>query len=123
MASFQSFAIGFAADITGTLIGPYFLSFGLVGTALTHVRKLILLRTTAQQAFAIVITGLCVHIIAMILMKLKATDTAAAGFLNVLASSLYSAILWFLLHIPVKTFGKWMGVGTHRFSDRMIGRV
>ena len=28
-----SFAIGLAADITGTLIGPYFLSFGIIGTA------------------------------------------------------------------------------------------
>jgi rod shape-determining protein MreD len=65
------FSIGLAADLTGTIIGPYFLSYGVLGTVLALVRKVIILKTTAQQAIAIFVTGLFVHLAAIILMKFK----------------------------------------------------
>lgn len=116
------FSIGFAMDITGTLIGPYFLSCGILGTALTFVRKLIILKKTSQQAFAILLTGVAVYLFALILMKMKATN-AAMGFSAAFLTSLYSAILWFLLKVPVQTLGKWMGIGIHRFGSRMAERM
>ncbi|MEN6387214.1 MAG: rod shape-determining protein MreD [Phycisphaerales bacterium] len=117
------FSIGLAADITGTLIGPYFLSYGIIGTALNYIRKIIILKKTGQQAFAIFITGLVVQLVAVILMKMKISTVTNAGFFIVFATSMYSAILWFLLKIPVVTLGKWLGVGVHRFGVRMEERT
>ncbi len=117
------FAIGLAADLTGTLIGPYFLSYGVIGTALTYIRQVIILKKTAQQAFAIFITGIIIPLIAVILTKLKVSNVTNIGFSMALATSIYSAILWFLLKLPVQALGKWLGVGVYRFGTRMEERI
>jgi len=113
------FSIGLAADITGNLIGPYFISFGVIGTALTQVRKFILLKKTGQQAFAIFLTGISIYLLAIIIMKFKTSGSGAPTFANAAAVSMYSAILWFLLKIPVETLGKWLGVGVYRFGNSL----
>ncbi len=74
------FCIGLATDLTGTLIGPYFLSCGIIGTILAQVRKVIILKKTTQQAFAIVVTGLFVHLLAIILMKFKVSNLSSSSF-------------------------------------------
>lgn len=117
------FAIGFAADITGTLIGPYFISFGVIGTALAHIRKVILLKKTGQQAVAIFVTGILIQLLAIILMKFKVSNVTTAGFFGTIAISIYSAILWFLIRLPVKAIGKWLGVGVYRFGIRTEERI
>jgi len=110
------FSIGFAADITSTLIGPYFISFGVIGTILSHIRKIILMKKTSQQAFAIFVTGILIQLFAIILMKIKVSNAAVPDFFETVATSAYSAILWFLVKLPVKATGKWLGVGVHRFG-------
>ena len=110
-----SFAIGFAADITGTLIGPHIISFGIAGTALSYIRKVILLKYTRQQAMTIFVAGILTYLLAIILVKLK-LSSATGDLFRAFAVSVYSAILWFLLKWPVTTAGKWLGVGVHRFG-------
>jgi rod shape-determining protein MreD len=117
------FSIGLAADLTGTLIGPYFLSYGLIGTALAQVRKVIILKTTAQQALAILITGIAIQLAAIILMKFKVTNVTNSGFSVTMMTSIYSAILWFMLKMPVQALGKWLGIGVHRFGSRVEERA
>ncbi|MCE5340838.1 MAG: rod shape-determining protein MreD [Planctomycetaceae bacterium] len=117
------FSIGLAADLTGTLIGPYFLSYGIIGTALAQVRKFIILKTTTQQALAIFVTGVVIHLVAVILMKFKMSDATVAGFSVTFTASIYSAILWFLLKMPVQALGKWLGVGVYRFGNRVEERI
>lgn len=118
-----SFAIGFAADISGMVLGPHIISFGLIGSGIAHIRKFILLKSTGQQAIAILVSGILSEVIAMLFIHLKASDMLKAGFSEVFAVSLYSAILWFLLKWPVKTVGKWTGVGVHRFGANINQRV
>jgi rod shape-determining protein MreD len=113
-----SFAIGFAADITGTLIGPHIISFGIVGTLLSYIRKVILLRHTRQQSLTIFCTGILTYLIAIILVKLKVASATGELF-RAFAVSAYSAILWFLVRWPVMTAGKWIGVGAHRFGKKL----
>ena len=112
-----SFAIGFAADITGTLIGPHIISFGIAGTALSYIRKVILLKYTRQQAMTIFVAGILTYLLAIILVKLK-LSSATGDLFRAFAVSVYSAILWFLLKWPVTTAGKWLGVGVHRFGKK-----
>lgn len=121
-AIITSFALGFAADIAGAVIGPHFISYGLVGTAIAHVRKLILLKKTGQQALTIFVTGFLTESVVLILTGLKASGLAKAGVFEIFAVSGYSAILWFLIKWPVTAAGKWLGVGVHRFGARTGGR-
>jgi len=111
------FAIGFATDITGAVIGPHFISFGVIGTVLAHIRKVILLKQTHQQAVTIFVMGILTYTLAAILTKFK-VPSAAASMFKIFAVSIYSAILWFLVKWPVRTTGKWLGVGVHRFGIR-----
>ena len=118
-----SFALGFAADITGMVLGPHFISYGIIGTAIAHIRKLILLKTTRQQAAAVFITGIAAEIIALVLTQIKAPEMAKTGLLEITAVAAYSAILWFLIKWPVIKIGKWLGVGAHRFGLKTDGRI
>ncbi len=112
-----SFAIGFAADITGTLIGPHIISYGIVGTSLAYIRKVILLKHTRQQSLTIFVAGILTYLIAIVLVKLK-VSSATGELFRAFAVSIYSAILWFLIRWPVITAGKWIGVGAHRFGKK-----
>lgn len=121
-AVITSFALGFAADITGMVLGPHIISYGIIGTLIAYIRKVILLKDTRQQALTIFITGIVTQIIALILTHLKAAELARAGAFEVFAVATYSAILWFLIKWLVGATGKWTGVGIHRFGARTDGR-
>jgi rod shape-determining protein MreD len=116
-----SFVLGFAADITGMVLGPHFVSFGIIGTALAHIRKIILLKKTGQQAMTIFVTGILTETVALILTGLKASGLARAGWFEIVAVAIYSAILWFLIKWLVGKTGKWAGVGVHRFGVKAGG--
>jgi rod shape-determining protein MreD len=121
-AVITSFALGFAADITGAVIGPHFISYGIIGTALAHLRKAILLKNTRQQALTIFITGILTEVVALMLTGLKASGLAKTGIFEIIAVAVYSAVIWFLIKWFVGTTGKWLGVGVHRFGTRTSGR-
>jgi rod shape-determining protein MreD len=121
-AVITSFALGFAADITGAVIGPHFISYGIIGTALAHLRKAILLKNTRQQALTIFITGILTEVVALMLTGLKASGLAKTGIFEIIAVAVYSAVIWFLIKWFVGTTGKWLGVGVHRFGARTSGR-
>lgn len=118
-----SFAFGFAADVAGGVMGPHFISYGIVGSAIAHIRKIILLKKTGQQAMTVFVTGILTESVVLILTGLKAAGLAKAGVFEIFAVSGYSAILWFLIKWPVTKIGKWLGVGVHRFGLRADGRV
>ena len=52
-----SFAIGFAADISGTCIGPYTITFGLLGSMISQMRKVVIMKKMMHQAMAIFFIG------------------------------------------------------------------
>lgn len=117
-----SFVIGFAADITGMVLGPHFISYGIIGAVIAHIRKIILLKSTRQQATAVFVTGILTQMIALMLMQFKAPELIKTRVFEVFAVSAYSAILWFLIKWPVTKVGKWLGVGVHRFTARVSER-
>ncbi len=118
-----SFSLGFAADISGMVLGPHIISYGIIGSVLAHIRKIILLKSTGQQAIAIFVVGFLVETIALLFTETKASELIKTGLPEIFAVSLYSAVLWFLLKWPVSAIGKWMGVGIHRFGLKADGRV
>ena len=117
-AIITSFAIGFAADIAGTVMGPHIISCGLIGMAVAYVRKIILLKKTNQQALTIFTAGFLIEALAVLLTGLKASGLAKAGAFEIFAVAGYSAILWFIIKWPVTAAGKWTGAGNLHFGAR-----
>ncbi|MCD4830240.1 MAG: rod shape-determining protein MreD [Anaerohalosphaeraceae bacterium] len=113
-----SFSLGFAADIISPTLGPYFLSFGIVGSALAHVRRVILLKTTRQQSVTIIAVGIVTGLLVKILSGFKGPTAMINSVFTISAVAVYSAIVYFLIRLFVEASAKWLGVGLHRFGNK-----
>ena len=93
-AIISSFVIGFAADVaTGFLMGPRVISFGLFGTGLAYLHRVITIRKMFHESLAILVVGLGAGGLALLL-SLLGGQSARPGALGVLAgTSIYSAVL------------------------------
>ena len=98
-AIITSFAIGFAADIIGSTMGPQIVSFGLFGTALAYLHRLIAIRKMPYQSLVIFITGLLAGALANLMTSLKGQPTTALIYL--FGTSLYSAVVGPFLFLPL----------------------
>jgi rod shape-determining protein MreD len=108
-----SFTLGFAADIIGPAMGPQIISFGLFGTLLAKLSRLIAIRKMPYQSVAILITGFLVGVLAHFFTFLKAQPTVPNTYTVLLATSFYSALVGPFLFLPL---GWWMRVKIHRIS-------
>jgi rod shape-determining protein MreD len=93
-AIISSFAIGFAADVvavaTGFPMGPRIISFGLFGTGLAYMHRVITIRKMPHEALAVLVVGFGAGGLA-ILLALLAGRSPGPGGLSVLAgTSIYS---------------------------------
>jgi len=114
-AIITSFAIGFAADISiaSAIMGSHTISFGLFGTALAYLHRVIAIRKMPYQSLAIFITGSLIGALAHLLALLKGQPTIPDIFTVILGTALYSAIVGPFLFLPAAW---WMRIKTHHFS-------
>lgn len=112
-----SFIIGFAADLVGSPMpmGPQMISFGMFGTLLAYLHRVIAIKRMPYQALAIfatsVLTGALTHLLAYI----TGEPVAANIFAVVFVTSLYSSIVGPFLFLPTAW---WMRIKMSRFSRR-----
>jgi len=113
-AIITSFAIGFAADISiGAAMGSQTISYGLFGTALAYLHRVITIRSMPSQALAIFITGCLVGVLTHFLALLKGQSTISNIYTAILGIALYSAIIGPFFFLPAAWF---MSIKTHRFG-------
>lgn len=113
-AIITSFAIGFVADISsGAPMGTQTISYGLFGTSLAYLHRVITIRSMPSQAFAIFITGCLVGVLTHSLALLKGQSTISNIYTAILGIALYSAIIGPLFFLPAAWF---MGIKTNRFG-------
>ena len=116
-AIISSFTIGFAADLVGSPMpmGPHMISFGLFGTLLAYLNRVIAIKKMPYQALAIfavsVVTGLSSHLLAYIAGEPIAGNIYAVVFVT----ALYSSIVGPFLFLPTAW---WMRIKTYRFARR-----
>ena len=116
-AIISSFIIGFAADLVGSPMpmGPQMISFGMFGTLLAYLHRVIAIKRMPYQALAIfatsVLTGALTHLLAYI----TGEPVAANIFAVVFVTSLYSSIVGPFLFLPTAW---WMRIKMSRFSRR-----
>ncbi|MHC4558119.1 MAG: rod shape-determining protein MreD [Planctomycetota bacterium] len=110
-----SFAIGFAADLIGTTMGPQMISFGLFGTALAYLHRFIAIRKMPYQALAIFITAFLACCLAQFLNYLKGEPTASNIFTIIFGISLCSGLVGPFFFLPSAW---WMHIKINRFRRR-----
>jgi len=112
-AIISSFTIGFAADIIGPAMGPQIISFGLLGTALAYLSRVIVIKRMPYQAIAIFITGIVAGALAHFLTVLIGVQTPKDIYVILFGTSVYSAVVGPFLFLPTAW---WMRIKTKRFS-------
>ena len=92
-AIITSFVIGFAADLIGSSMGPQIISFGLFGTLLAYLHRLIAIRKMPYQTAAIFTVGLFAGLLAYLLSRLISQPHIQNAYALIFATSLYSAVV------------------------------
>jgi rod shape-determining protein MreD len=94
-AIITSFVLGFAADIAtaGFSMGPLIISFGLFGTGLSYLHRLIAIKKVPHQAITIFVVGMGTGFLAWLLARVAGHSPRPGGFGALIGISIYSAIL------------------------------
>lgn len=113
----SSFALGFIADIISMSMGPRMISFGLYGTLLAYLRRVITIGNMPYQAIAIFITGMLVGYTAYLLHFLKSEPVTPTSLKIILGVSISSGIVGPFLFLPSAW---WMQIKTARQKRRRL---
>ncbi|MCK4752932.1 MAG: rod shape-determining protein MreD [Planctomycetes bacterium] len=110
-----SFVIGFSADIIviGSAMGPQIISYGLFGTLLAYLHRVIAIRKMPYQSAAIFVTGFLASILVCFLSFLRGQQAYPNMYVALFGTPLYSAIIGPFLFLPSAW---WMHIKTHRFG-------
>ena len=111
-AVITSFVIGFAADIAGSAVmGTQIISFGLVGTLIAYLHRVIAIRKMLYQSAVIFITGLLSGFLVIFLTRLIREPPAPDMFKLLFWTSLYSSLVGPFLFLPSAW---WMRIKKHK---------
>jgi rod shape-determining protein MreD len=116
-AIISSFTIGFAADLVGSPMpmGPHMISFGLFGTLLAYLHRVIAIKRMPYQALAIFVTSVLTDLVAHLLARIAGEPITGNIFSVVFITALYSSIVGPFLFLPAAW---WMQIKTSRFGRR-----
>lgn len=91
----SSFVLGFASDIvsTGFPMGPGIISFGLFGTALVYMHRLIAIRRMGHEAIAILVIGLGTGLLEWLLELLIGRPPGQGWFGELAGTAIYSSVI------------------------------
>jgi len=112
-AIITSFAIGFAADLISPVMGPQTISFGLLGTLLAYLNRLIAIKKMPHQAAVIFTAGILAGALAYWLSVLRGQPHTSNPYTAALWTSAYSGLVGPFLFLPSAW---WMGIKTHHFG-------
>jgi len=117
-AIISSFTIGFAADLVGSPMpmGPQMISFGLFGTLLAYLHRVIAIKRMPYQALAIFATSVLIGTMTYLLAYLTKGESVGANiYAVVFLTSLYSSIVGPFLFLLIAW---WMRIKINRFGRR-----
>jgi rod shape-determining protein MreD len=116
-AIISSFTIGFAADLVGSPMpmGPQMISFGIFGTLLAYLHRVIAIKRMPYQALAIFATSILTGALTYLLAYLTGEPVTANIYAVIFVTSLYSSIVGPFLFLPTAW---WMRIKMNRFGRR-----
>jgi rod shape-determining protein MreD len=93
-AIITSFVLGFAADVaaSGFSMGPFIISFGLFGTGLSYLHRIVSIKKVPHEAITVLVVALSTGYLAWLLARI-AGQSRPASLGALLGTSIYSAVL------------------------------
>lgn len=90
-----SFIIGLAADICSSsmTMGPYTISFGIVGTAISFLQSPLIMKSLIYQMICIFASGLIIESMAEAMVYSKLSGLTLNSFSVIMMVTLYSALI------------------------------
>jgi rod shape-determining protein MreD len=92
-AIISAFIVGLFADLIGAGMGPQLLAFGVLGSLLSEVRHVMVLRHIPQQMISVFGTGCLCGGVALVLFRIKGCPVPTDMMSLILWQPLYSAVL------------------------------
>jgi len=89
----SAFLIGLFADLIGAGMGPQLLAFGVVGSLISEVRHILVMRHIPQQMIVVCLAGVLCGLISFMLFKIKSCPLPTHALHLILWQPLYSACL------------------------------
>ena len=117
-AIITSFMIGFAADLIGPVMGPQTISFGLLGTLLAYLHRVLAIRKMPYQALAIFVTAILASIMINVLNLIRG-EPILSELYNMIKMSLFSGVVGPFIFMPSAW---WMRIKTNRFRRNRTSR-
>jgi rod shape-determining protein MreD len=108
-AIITSFLIGLACDLIGPAVGAGIISFGLLGSFLSYLNRVITIRRMPYQAVTIFIMGLLTGLSINFLNRFKSLPFNQDIYITILWTSLLSAVVGPLLFLPAAW---WLRIDT-----------
>ncbi|MBN1127059.1 MAG: rod shape-determining protein MreD [Sedimentisphaerales bacterium] len=107
-----SFLLGFVADLSGELsiMGPYTISFGIFGSLLCQLRKVVLVRRMLYQALTIFVMVLLIRGLAQLLLMLKTQHVGANVYIVLWGTAAYSAVFGPFAWMILSGLTDWLGL-------------
>jgi cell shape-determining protein MreD len=94
-------------------MGPGMLSYGILGTALAHTKRMVNLRKMPYQGLVIFVVGFLAGTLRYFFMFLAGNTEGINPHVDLLWEPLYSAVIGPFLFLPV---GWWMRIKVQRFT-------
>ena len=115
-ATIVSFAIGFAADISSAaaVMGPAMISYGLFGTLIAQLRKVVIMKRMTHQALAIFAMGIIAGGLTQILLYFKTGQDLSNVCSALFWTAAYSGVLGPLVWALFSAISKWLGVRAYK---------
>jgi rod shape-determining protein MreD len=96
-----SFLIGFSADISGHAMGPHMIAYGLFGSFLSQLQKVVSMKKLTHQVAAIFVVALVTGVLTQLLLYIKTGSSASSFVKMILGTAVYSSlagpVIWFVL--------------------------
>lgn len=116
-----SFAVGLCRDLSGASMGPYFLTFGVLGSLSSQLRKVVIMKRMIHQGIAVFAMGIIAIMLAQVLSYFKIGKTSIDLLVVLFGTAAYSGLIGPLLWQLLSAISGWMGIEKHSYR-RYVSR-
>ena len=109
-----SFAIGFAADISAGTMGPCMITFTVLGSFISQLQRVVVMKRMIHQAAAIFVVALVAGGMIQLLSSFKTDEPMSNVYRMILGGATYSAVAGPLVWMFLSTMALWLGAQPRR---------
>lgn len=115
-ATITSFMTGLAVDVSSSSIGPYMISFGIVGSLVSLIDREMIMKRRFRQGLLIFFVGIAAHGLAYWLTILKPGGPLPNAYIFLVWNTVFSAAVTPLVWMVLSGISPVFGINRYRFG-------